>query len=299
MKRFLSNIIQSIVCCMMLAITTSTVSAENNLAWKTFRLPGYYNGAVEDKGIADKILDYYIKNLPEYKHNTKEMPIVRLFKEMSVTTEGAYLGPGKTKLPPDQLKKVLASTIHLVMPPPGLAIRKRDISTHFSGGKNLSLRHLLNNEKKVVFCWIRGATYHPKIREAVEDYVKKNPKHPKHPNVRLLSRIEENRFKMIDSGRIDYFPDHAIPFQYECAKQKVCLDNMVFASVNEARDDVYTYTFAARTKTGGEVIEKINKIHNSEEYKKFLRELIPLHYPPNLVDIYIEKNMELVGKEMG
>ncbi|MFC1523345.1 hypothetical protein ACFL6N_01005 [Thermodesulfobacteriota bacterium] len=211
-------------------------------------------------------------------------------------TEGGYLGPGKTKLPPEQLKKVFSSTIHLIMPPAGIAIRKNELNTIFFGGKNVSVQYLLNQqEKNLVCCWIRGATVHPKIRGAVEDYVRNNEKHP---NVYFQSQIKENSLQMLMMRRVDYYPIHAIPFQYTCSRLTGCSDKLTFITVNETLDEVITYTFAAKTKIGQEVINKINKIHKSEEYKKFIRELIQEHYPSDLVDKYIKKNMEFVGKEM-
>lgn len=42
--------------------------------------------------------------------------------------------------------------------------------------------------------------------------------------------------------------DHAISFQFMCAKQKECPDNLTFIGVTEAQEDMYAYTFAANTK---------------------------------------------------
>lgn len=298
MKKLLSDFSNAMLTTVVITIfiLPPSVSAENILEWNTFRLPGYYNGPeAGQKGLARKILDYYIRHLPEYKHQIREMPLIRSLQKMEKVTEGGYLVPGKTKLPPEQLKNVQASTIHLVMPPPGIAIRKTDLDTYFSGGRNVSLSSLLNGKKKIIMFWISGATVHPKVRETVEDYLRKNENHP---NVHLLFHQRDSVLKMLKIGRIDYGFDHALSFQYACSGQKGCLDNITFIGVNEAREDVYTYTFAAKTKTGNDVLSKINMIHNSEEYKQFLRQLILQHYPPNIADIYIQKNMELVGKEM-
>lgn len=296
MKKFSPLTVLFLIAFVMCTITPTGASAKNTLSWNTFLLAGYYNGAAGEKGIADKILDYYIQHLPEYQHDILEKPIVRLFQTMTEVTDGGYLGPGKTKLPPEQLENVLSSTIHLIMPPAGIAVRKKDLNTIFSGGSNVSVQHLLNqNDKTLVCCWIRGATVHPKIRGAVEEYIRHNESHP---NVYFQSQIRENSLQMLMLGRVDYYPIHAIPFQYTCSKLKGCSDNLTFITVNETQDDVVTYTFAAKTKTGRQVISKINRIHNSEEYKKFLKELIQEYFPADLIDIYIKKNMEFVGKEM-
>jgi len=281
------------------SVTHNTSFAENlttrTINWRTFPLPAYYNGTDEEKGIADKIVDYYIRNLPEYKHNRLTMPIVRTFREMVNATKGGYLCPGKTKLSLELQEQVLTSTIHLVMPPAGIVVRNTDIGKYFSDGKKVSIIHLLNSEERLVMCWIRGVTYHPNIRGAVEDYLRKNEKHPQ---VYILSQSKYNLYAMLLYNRIDYFADHGIPYQYTCNNYKKYLDNTFFLLVNEAQEDVYTYTFAANTHTGKEIIPKIDIIHNSGEYKAFLRTVIIKHYPPNLVDIYIKKNMAFVGKAM-
>ncbi len=271
-------------------------SAQETLSWKTFQLAGYYNESGQKKGIADKILAYYITKLPEYAHEVNIVPIVRLFDTMTNTTEGGYLGPGKTLLPPEQLKKVLTSTVHLVMPPPGIVIRKADLGTRFSGGNSLSLQTLLKSEQKLTFCWIRGATYHPNIRKIVEAFVGKHGE--KHPNLYFFSKIREGLLRMLILKRIDYFPNHALPFQYEGSQRPEYSDEVMFLQVSEAPDDVITYTFAANTPTGRGVIKKVNTIHASDEYKTFLKKLIPQYFPPNLINTYIRKNMELVGTEM-
>ena len=273
----------------------STAIAQPVLSWKKFRLAGYYNETNQEKGIADKILDFYMTHLPEYAHDVQEVPIVRIFSTMTEITEGGYLGPGKTKLAPQQLEQVLQSTVHLVMPPAGIVIRKEDAATVFNNGKEVSVRSLLNRSKHLVFCWISGATYHPDIRQAVEEYVKV---HRDHPNVYYWSNIRKEIFDMLLQKRIDYFPNHAISFQYECSQRADCREKLMFIPVVEAQDDVLTYTFAAKTPVGQKVIATINELHQSKQYKAMLRELIAKHYPANMVDFYIDKNMELVGTAM-
>jgi len=271
-------------------------SAQETLSWKTFQLAGYYNESSQEKGIADKILKYYITKFPEYAHDIEVVPIARLFNTMANTTEGGYLGPGKTRLPPEQMKKVLTSTVHFVMPPPGIVIRKVDLDIRFSGGQNLSLQTLLKSEQKLTFCWIRGATYHPNIRKTVEEFVAKHGEN--HPNLYFFSNIREGLLQMLILNRIDYFPNHALPFQYEGNHRPEYSNKVMFLQVNEAPDDVITYTFAANTPTGREVIKKVNAIHASDEYKTLLKKLIPQYFPSNLIDTYIRKNMELVGTNM-
>ncbi|MFC1523840.1 hypothetical protein ACFL6N_03525 [Thermodesulfobacteriota bacterium] len=294
MKRKLSRLYPFVIMMLVLLIPQHA-TAQTKLLWNTFLLPGYYNEDGLPKGIADKILDYYISQLPTYDHEILEAPIVRIYSTMVETTEGGYLGPGKTKLPPHQLDRILTSSVHLVMPPAGIVIRKKDAATFFQGGTAVSVRSLLTGSRPLVFCWISGATYHPAIRQAVEEYV---AAHPKHPNVHFWSNIRKEIYDMLLQERIDYFPNHAVSFQYECAKRQDCQEQLMFVPVTEAREDVLTYTFAAKTSVGREVVAKINAVHRSEEYKTLLKKLILQYYPPDLVGSYVEKNMKIVGTEM-
>ncbi len=470
-------------------------SNKENLQWKTYKFRGFYNEYSKFEGtmgIADKILAHYMKEMSGYEHTTSELPNINVFKVMEMVDEGGFIAPGKTKPPIDQMNNVLESTIQLVMPSPGVVVRKSDLGNYFSEEEDVSIYTLLNGEEQIVLGWFEGATFHPYMRYAVEDYLKRHE--DDHPNLNLITERNMARIQLLLDGDIDYFPEHAIPYQYsvtdvieeladkaekaktaaenaakatdvdpdtdlgvdsgldqeeeldellsldedayvdleldeidsldkdiaveedsivslnedivkeedsivslsegvieekdalvssgedivkeedsivslsedvveekdalvspgedvvkeedsivalsenlveekdaivslseDVAKEEDALvaldenadievdvdedaeveeeeffdysDSIAYLRVKESKDDIYIYTYAADTEIGRRVIKHINQIHQSKEYKEFLKDLIKEHYPENLVDEYIEINMEKVGTE--
>jgi len=267
--------------------------AAAEVSWKTYQLQGYFNSEETGKGIGDTLLDYIIDQLPEYEHNVGRMPIARTNATMGTIHQKAFLTPVKTKLPPERLSLVHSSTIQLVIPPPGIVVRKEDLNTLFSGGKDVSIRTLLNGKDRIIFCWHRGATYHPAIRRAAEDYMKQ----PRTPNIYVLSNFQ-HVYEMLNERRIDAFISHSHPFYviYDQLKAKMDLTEMVFIPVTEsAGESIPCYTFASGNLLGKELIAKVDAIHQSDDYKSFIKKLIREHYRPEQVDEYIEKNMQLIG----
>lgn len=272
---------------------SSMADAGDKVVWNKFRLPGYFSDEGMQPGVADLFLQHIIDALPEYEHSVKTVPIIRTLTYMEMGGDDSLLLPGKTKLPQEMLEKVYSSTVQVVVPPPGIVVRKDDLDITFGGGKNVSLRGLLFGEIPIRFCWRRGSTYHPNILKAVEDYTVRRDK----PNLHVLTNFK-NVYSLLDSGRIDAFISHVSPFQaeYPLLKKELGLQDMVFIPLTEsAEDPTICYTFASKNKVGEELITKIDAIHRSESYHELMREVIRSHFLPEHVDEYIDINMRLIG----
>ena len=250
------------------------------IEWKVFYIQAIYNKPGTGEGFADELFRFYREHLPEYTHQAEGMPIKRIFHDMANTHTGIYCCPGKTPVSPELKGKVIPSNSSLELAPPGIVVRKRDVATLFSGGKNVSVADLVEN-KGLRTSWVRGATYHPEIRKVIE-------RNEELTNVTMQATVIGEFQEMLLRGNIDFYVSHALDFTWHSNNNLIVRDELTFLQVAEAAGTVSTLAFCNNTPEGHEVISKINAMLLTDEFKIFRNDIINRYYPPSLVDHFLE-----------
>ncbi|WP_163338901.1 hypothetical protein [Desulfopila sp. IMCC35008] len=250
------------------------------IEWKVFYIQAIYNKPGTGEGFADELFRFYQEHLPEYSHQAEGMPIKRIFHDMANTHSGIYCCPGKTPVSPELKGKVIPSNSSLELAPPGIVVRQRDIATLFSRGENVSVADLIEN-KGLRTSWVRGATYHPEIRNVIE-------RNEERPNVTMQATVIGEFQEMLLRGNIDFYVSHALDFTWHSNNNPKVRDELAFLQVAEAPGTVSTLAFCNNTPEGREVISKINDLLLTDEYRIFRDDLIKRYYPASLVGHFLE-----------
>jgi uncharacterized protein (TIGR02285 family) len=268
-----------IILIVSISVYTQSSFAAETIDWLTVPYPPAY--LADGKGCGDIALKYFTEHLPEYGHASRQVPLVRVGHEFS--NEKLACTPnlaGKADRYGDKAVSTVAPSY--LMPPSGIVIRKEDARL-FNNGDPLLLKELLKNEK--LRCGFpRGAI----IGVNIPMLVKENDK-----NVDWINETEPDKFFQLlfaDPKRIDYFPLHAFSFKHY-AKNLSLQDKAIFVPVIEESEPIPTRPFCQNTEAGKKMIEKLEKLQKTPEFKKAVIENCLIEYlPENMQSEYRKIN---------
>lgn len=249
------------------------------IEWKVFYIQAIYNKPGTGEGFADELFRFYRDHLPEYTHDAADMPIKRIFHDMANITTGMYCCPGKTPLAPEDMARVIPSNSAMELAPPGIVVRTADIGTLFPRDGVISVAQLIEKDG-LRTSWVRGATYHPQIREVIE-------RNEQLPNVTMQATVIGEFQEMLLREHIDFYVSHALDFTWHQKNNPVVAANLSFLAVTEAQDTVSTLAICNITPESRELIGKINTLIETDEFVQFREDLIRRYYPPSLVEHYL------------
>lgn len=216
-------------------------------------------GENKGKGFSDIQLQMFIEKMPEYRHEICIANMPRIRKELQKSDKLA--GTPSQAGPPDRLgNSVLVSDPIIFAPPIGLVIRKEDLNS-FKGGADISLEKDLLGNKNLSVGIIQGAAehVHPLAPGLIEKY-KTNVQNVSDPD-------QEKFFKMLLLGRFDYF--FTYPFTYQVIANRLNIQGkLLFLSFNEVKEYTKAYAFFTNTRESEIVLEKVNRIIKTKEYKE-------------------------------
>ncbi len=264
----------------------SPVGAETEkvIDWKVFYIQAIYNKPGTGEGYADKLFRFFRERLPQFRHTKEDMPIRRIFHDMAHSSQDTICCPIKTPLAPDLMARVVPSNSVLMLAPPGIVVRKADMSQLFANRTQLSVAGLIE-EEGFRTSWVRGATYHPAIREVVE-------RNSDRPNVSMQATVIGEFQEMLLRGHIDFYVSHALDFKWHADKNSAVRNELAFLPVLEAPTPVSTLAFCSNTLQGREVIGRINQLIETPEFKAYREQLIDEFFPEDLAEDYIRLHQQ-------
>lgn len=258
-----------IILILSISLYTQNSFADNAINWLTVPYPPVY--LADGKGCGDIVLKYFTEHLPGYGHTSRQVPLVRVgheFSDEKLTCTPNLAGNA------DRYGNQAVSTAApaYLMPPSGIVIRKEDARL-FNNGDPILLKELLKNDK--LRCGFpRGAI----IGITIPVLVRENDK-----NVDWINETEPDKFFQLlfaDPKRIDYFPLHAFSFKYY-EKYLNLHHKALFVPVIEENEPIPMRPFCQNTEAGKKVIEQLEKLQKTPEFKKAVIENCLIDYIPD------------------
>lgn len=266
--------------------------AENTVHWGTVNYPPAYfvDGSQQGKGFCDVAGEQFRQTLATYHHqliaNVSQARMSEFWKE----TEQTYCIPGLGATV-GQFPHTVSSKAMSIVPPPGIVIRKAEMSRFITSlEEQASLERLLQDSTLKL-----GLFGQQQNGERIDALLKRYRGQP-HVYERVVMDTEAI-LKMLNANRLDYVLMWA--FAVQTAFETLTTEereSLMFLSVLEAPAPLEARAICNDTPLGRQVIEQINQALTTETYKTVVTERLLEFLPENLRDEYRSLNLQRIGQ---
>ncbi|MBF0362053.1 MAG: hypothetical protein HQK49_13640 [Oligoflexia bacterium] len=284
----------SLLCSICLPINNS--EAKDKIKWVIMDFPPAYfiSGPLKGKGFAQVALEIFVKNLPEYEHEFVELSgvaanaLLLKHSDKNILLAAPMHGMTVQKAKADGYNIILSNPT-LYVPPIGIAVRKEDLNK-FSNGDPVSLEKLLQNNKlSLGVPNYKSGGISKEVTDLIEKYKDKvtvNNDNTAKPSV-LIKQLLNKRF--------DYAINWAFAIHNAIVELQV-KDQVVFIPITEVPfDSGPSHALFSNTANAKVLVEKINKIIITDEYKKAVIASLTQFIPDNIIKQYSDLNNEKLG----
>ncbi|MFT6069323.1 MAG: hypothetical protein ACJAT2_003441 [Bacteriovoracaceae bacterium] len=248
-----------------------------SINWLMINYAPYYinDGPLKEKGVHDKIANFFIDSLLDYNHKILQVNAPRLFQSLKKNDGKLYCSPGLGGKP-------LASHLNysspmFLGPAPGLVVLKNG---PFKELKDVNLTKIIHSMNVKIGKPDQG-TYGPKL----QDIFDKNP--TKFININNSdSRVGNS---MVIKKRIDGFISYSLAFRFY-QKQMKAGDSLKFLPINEHDKFTPSHSLCTDSKLGREVVGKINLLMKKKTYKAVVKESMMDFMPESLQEEFLKVN---------
>lgn len=240
-------------------------AADDTIVWGVVDNPPYHiiDGPGANTGYSDLTRLFFSRHLPEFKHRTIELSLIRLLENARNGESYAYCNLRKT---PEREKLFYYSDVTVVIPAPRLYVREDSPILDMVQDGTISLVDLLKSGRFVGISE-KGRSYGPEIEKIFSEYgspfcVRATPN---------TERIHE----LVSEGRADFYIEYSFILQ-QYLKDAGLESNLVPVKIAEHPPYVLVYAVCTRNEFGKKVIERINEVlrrtKGTAEYREmFLR----------------------------
>ncbi len=236
--------------------------AEDKIIWATPNWPPFHivEGANKGKGISDAFIDYLQEKLKDYNHKIRQMNFARYHQSAQNGQKMCMV----CLLKNPEREKVMHYSIPMMLSLAQSIVIKKSILTAYLGNPDeISLEELLNNPKLWVI-FEKGRSY-GKIDSLIQKYEHRN-------TVKIAPNKATSLFQMMLLDRVHYM----IEYPYAIANMKHEYGNdveIVTLRIKELPPYVVAYATCSKTEWGKMVIEKINRITQTQKHTSEYQEL--------------------------
>jgi len=239
------------------AACTATVASasesddEREITWVLENFEPYYiqSGPFKGKGIGDRINQFLMDSLPEYRHRLAYMPILRI-------TEGLKKGHHQVvttylKNPADQ-EFAQYSITSLVVPPLELTLRREDWQRDWRAAPQISLRAFLESGQLL---GLAGRRYYG---DTITPIVLDRQLYPKGAYIQQSSHYH-NLAEMVGHKHLDATIGYAAELRFfEMSNPRS--NALISVPIAEEPDYLYAYVVLPKTAWGDRLRERIDII---------------------------------------
>jgi uncharacterized protein (TIGR02285 family) len=263
-----SQLLVSLMCtsCMLICLAATPAFSQTTVTWvKNDFIPFYIQeGSFKNQGISDRLIQFFIKHLPDYTHRTLEMPMERFY--LQAQNNNLVCNPLLLKTPEREVfltysNKMKPAYAHVLV-----SIHPIDYPK-----EGLSLREFLQNDDHTLIVQSKRS-YGPHLDQIIKKATLLGRIEPKHYATAQL-------FKMIEYKRDIYFLDieNSVTYYRETHKNH---DDLFYIPIQEDQLDRFGYVACTRNALGQTLIEKINNILKREAASPELRSILELWMAP-------------------
>lgn len=279
----------------MLVISLACLPAfgKDTVNWLEFEYPPAYftTGPMAGKGFNQFELDYLIAHLPEYLHTRTVLPLVRALVTLKRNSDPdviyAIAGQGQSPSAESEVYQFYTKPL-LGITPMGISFRTKDAQM-FNGDKSVSLESLLKNPTlKFGYLPFEQTGAPPVIIDLVKKYKDNAAKSNVAGDPVILMR-------MLAAGRFDYTIDWG--FTFPTTIQTLQLkDSISYKRITELPPFIPVYGIVSKTPKGKILLQKINTIIASHEFKKAVIDYSAQFFPENQQVEFRKFNHKTIGQ---
>lgn len=225
----------------------NSVHAKETLKWAIPDFPPWYitKGDQKGQGLTDRLIDYFIQQMPEYEHQKVHMNFARYTVD---ATSGQQVCMANLLKRPDREEVMHFSIVNAIgLPQRIIMLSDRADALGLKDEVSVSFRSLFENQDlSASFEQNRIYFNDPLIQEATST----NPRH-------MINAISSERlFQMMAINRIDYIIEH--PGAAKQLSDKFDVDIKSFA-IEESGPYIAAYVTCSKTEWGAQVIQRVNE----------------------------------------
>lgn len=237
--------------------------------------PYYIKGNPKNPGVHNYIAKYFSEELKNYNHSFIDVNASRLFRLLTSKSETIYCSPGLGGKP--FKKEVIYSKSMFQAPAAGFAVLK---NSPFAKDHSISLMETLANSK-IKIGWPEKGTFGPKIQKVFEKYQER---------IVIINNVQVAiGTSMVLKKRIDGFLTYPLAFHYSQRNNSEA-NKLKFVRIKDEPLFTPTHSLCSNTKEGKKAIIEINKVLETQEYKKRMKAALIKHIPVFLKKDFLRKN---------
>jgi len=250
-------------------ILSNNVSAKEKITWQVVNWPPFQilKGSEKGKGLYDALLNLYIKNLPQYEHETKEMNWARFWTDVQKGEQVCNIFAIKT----DARLKIARFSQPTWFGLPQRIIMNKNTIKKMGSPVEISLNEMIKNKK------YKGVIESKRSYGVNLDKILRN--NNKNSNVEKISAGPESIIQMVLSGRADYTIEYPIVASYLAnqvgAKYKAKIGSV---GIKETPKFIVAWVACPKSKWGDIVTGDINKVLNRVKLTPEYLEIMKMWY---------------------
>ncbi|MBY0237192.1 MAG: hypothetical protein K2W93_19595 [Burkholderiaceae bacterium] len=224
---------------------------ERDVTWVVENFEPYFiqSGPMKGKGIGDRVNQTLIDGLPDYRHQTAHVPILRITEGFK---SGRHLAITTYLKNPADFELVHYSITSLVVPPLELTLRRADWQVIWRSAPQISLRRFLQSGKVI---GVAGRRFYG---EAISNIVADKQHDPKGVFTQQSTHYR-NLAEMVARKRIDATIGYGAELRFlELSNPPA--EPLVSVPIVENADYLYAHVAVPKTPWGEELRDQVDKV---------------------------------------